>query len=252
MGIRLQKKRGLTQETKIIFMSHITSPTALRLPVEEICTRAQQSGILTVIDGAHVPGQIPLDMESIGADFYTGNCHKWLMAPKGSAFLFTRREKQPLVQPLIVGWGSGENKTYSTGSDFLDHLQWWGTKDPSAYLTIPAAIKFQSDHNWTDVRESCHELAEQAVDRICGLVEKDSIYRDNKLFNQMAIAPLPQIKNLKQFEAELLYNYSIEIPCIEWGKQQFIRVSIQGYNSQSDVDRLVEALAKLLPIRSNK
>lgn len=239
---------GVTPETKIIFMSHITSPTALRLPVEEICNRARKSGILTVIDGAHAPGHISLNMQTIGADFYTGNCHKWLMAPKGSAFLFTRPEKQPLVKPLIVSWGSGENKTFSTGSDFLDHLQWWGTKDPSAYLTVPAAIKFQSDHKWGYVSEHCHELAEQAVDRICKLVEKDSLYRDNKSFDQMAIAPLPQINNLKQFKAELLNDHSIEIPFIEWNNQQFIRISIQGYNSQWDIDRLINALEVLFQL----
>lgn len=242
---------GVTKETKIIFMSHITSPTALRLPVEEICTRARESGILTLIDGAHAPGQIPINMEIIGADFYIGNCHKWLMAPKGSAFLYARPDKQPLVNPLIVSWGSGENKIFSTGSEFLDHLQWWGTKDPSAYLTVPTAIKFQSDHKWINVGEGCHELAEQAMDRICQLVKRDSLYMDNKSFNQMAISPLPRISNLTQLKLDLLNDYSVEIPFVEWNNQQFIRVSIQGYNSQSDVDQLIKALAELLPIHSN-
>jgi isopenicillin-N epimerase len=200
-----------------------------------------------MIDGAHAPGQIPLNMETLGVDFYTGNCHKWLMAPKGSAFLFTRAEKQSLVQPLIVSWGWGEDKTIATGSDFLDHLQWWGTRDPSAYLAVPAAIQFQVDHNWNKVKEECHELAVQAVNRICKLVSKPSLYKDDNTFHQMAIAPLPNIENLRDFKETLYNDYSIEIPCIEWKHMQFIRISVQGYNSPSDIDMLINALKDLFP-----
>jgi isopenicillin-N epimerase len=237
---------GVSPRTKLIFMSHITSPTALHLPVEEISARARQSGILTMIDGAHAPGQIPLNMETLGVDFYIGNCHKWLMAPKGSAFLFTRAEKQSLVKPLIVSWGWGEEKTIATGSDFLDNLQWWGTRDPSAYLSVPAAIEFQADHNWNEVRERCHELAVHAINQICSLVRKPSLYQDNILFHQMAIAPLPHITDLRSFKDRLYKEYSIEIPCIEWNHMQFLRISVQGYNSQSDIDRLIYALRDLL------
>lgn len=237
---------GVTSHTKLIFMSHITSPTALHLPVEEICTRARDAGIMTLIDGAHAPGQIPLNMHAIGADFYTGNCHKWLMAPKGSAFLYTRKEKQHIVQPLVVSWGWGEDKNFSTGSDFLDNLQWWGTKDPAAYLSVPDAIQFQRDHNWIEVRENCHKLCEQALDRISKLVNRDTFYTENSMFHQMAVAPLPQISDLNKFKDDLLNKYSIEIPCIEWNQKQFLRVSIQGYNSQSDVDALIRALEIIL------
>jgi isopenicillin-N epimerase len=238
---------GVTANTKIIFMSHITSPTAVTFPVEEICARAREAGILSMIDGAHTPGQIALDMEAIGADFYTGNCHKWLMTPKGSAFLYARPERQALVQPLIVSWGWGENKYYSSGSEFLDYLQWWGTRDPSAYLTVPAAIQFQADHNWSEVRKDCHQLVLQAVNRICELVKQQPLYEDNSLFYQMAVAPLPCITDLKEFKSRLYADFRIEIPCIEWNGLQFLRISIQGYNSQADVDTLMIALKNLLP-----
>jgi isopenicillin-N epimerase len=118
--------QGVTAQTRVIFLSHITSSTALRLPVTEICQLAKEKGILTVIDGAHAPGQIPIDMEAIGADFYFGNAHKWMCSPKGAGFLFTRPEKQQLIDPLVVSWGWGENREVSYGSDYLDYMQWQG------------------------------------------------------------------------------------------------------------------------------
>lgn len=239
---------GVTPRTKVIFISHITSPTALHLPVEAICQRAREAGILTVIDGAHAPGQIPIDLGAIKADFYIGNCHKWLSAPKGSAFLYSAPDRQKLVEPLVVSWGWGENATFTTGSRYLDNLQWWGTIDPSAFLSVPAAIQFQQDHNWPAVRQRCHTLVGQAVRRICDLVGHAPLYpHDAGFYHQMAIAPLPAIPDLPAFKERLYEEYRVEVPCAQWKDQQFIRVSVQGYNTQVDIDRLVEALDDLLP-----
>ena len=149
---------GVTDRTKVIFLSHITSPTALRLPVELICARARQAGILTVIDGAHAPGQISLNLDALDADFYTGNCHKWMLAPKGAAFLFARPQVQHLVEPLVVSWGYKNTPEFSSGSPFVDRLTWTGTHDPAAYLSVSDAIKFLDEHNWPVVREACHNL----------------------------------------------------------------------------------------------
>jgi isopenicillin-N epimerase len=135
----------------------------------------------------------------------------------------------------------------TNGSDYIDYLQWWGTRDPSAYLSVPAAIQFQADHNWNVIQEECHELAIQAVDRICKLVNKSSLYGDNNLFHQMAIAPLPKISDLKDFKETLFRDHALEIPCIEWNDKQFVRISIQGYNSQSDIDALIQGLEISLP-----
>lgn len=239
--------QGVTPRTKVIFISHITSPTALTMPVGRICAKAREAGILTLVDGAHAPGQIKLDLKEIGADFYVGNGHKWLCGPKGSAFLYTRQERQGLIEPLVVGWGWGEERTLTFGSDYLDYLQWWGTMYIATYLAIPAAIQFQAEHNWPAVREGCHSLARQAIQRIDGLTGLPSMYPDEPgWFHQMAIAQLPFIAELKSFKAQLYEQFKIEIPCIEWNDRQFIRVSVQGYNTQSDIEALLQALKTLL------
>ncbi len=239
--------RGVTRQTKVIFISHITSSTALHFPVEAICARAREADILTLVDGAHAPGQIPLDLQAVGADFYVGNGHKWLCGPKGSAFLHTRRDRQALVEPLVVSWGWGEDKTLSYGSDYLDILQWWGTLDPAAYLAIPVAIQFQADHDWLAVRRRCQGLVCQALQRIGQLTGLPALYPDEAgFYHQMATAPLPPIEDIKAFKDRLYDRFRVEIPCIEWNGRQFIRVSVQGYNTQADIDALIQALATML------
>ena len=239
--------QGVTTQTKVVFISHITSPTALRLPAEAICAKAKEAGILTLVDGAHAPGQIPLDMQAIGADFYVGNGHKWLCGPKGSAFLYARPERHALIEPLVVGWGWGEERSLTFGSDFLDYLQWLGTIYAAPYLTIPAAIAFQAEHNWPAVRQRCHELVRQAIHRICDVTGLAPLYPDGVgFYQQMAIAPLPAMDDVDDFKARLYEKFHIQIPCIEWNGRQFIRVSVQGYNTQSDIDALIEALATML------
>ena len=130
----------VTPRTRVIFLSQITSPTALIFPVEEICRRAREQGIITVIDGAHAIGQIPVDVQAIDADFFAGNCHKWLCAPKGAGFLHVRRDRQAAFDPLVISWGAD-------APSFAEQNQWQGTQDIAAYLSIPAAIDFQRDHD---------------------------------------------------------------------------------------------------------
>lgn len=238
--------QGVTPRTRLIFLSHITSCSALRLPVEEICRRAREAGILTLIDGAHAPGHIPLDMQAIGADFYAGNCHKWLCAPKGAAFLYARPERQAMLEPLIVSWGWEAEK--QSDSLFIDHQQWLGTNDPAAWLAVPAAIQFQAAHNWPAVQAQCHQLAHQAIDRIGQLTGLPALYADDAgFYHQMAIAALPPIADLAAFKNRLYDEYRVEIPLIAWQGYQFIRISVQAYNSQTDVDSLINALNALLP-----
>ena len=244
--------QGVTPRTKAIYISHITSATALHLPVEAICARARAAGIWTVVDGAHAPGQIPLDMAAIGADFYTGNAHKWLCAPKGAAFLYTRVEMQHVVQPPVVSWGWGKERNFTYGSDYLDYLQWLGTDDPASYLAVPTAIAFQAEHDWPAVREQCHELLRQGMARMAALTGLPSPYPEvGDFYHQMAIVPLPPLSDLQALKARFYEQYRVEIPFVEWGNRQFIRISVQGYNTQADIDRLIEAMAEFLPQVSN-
>jgi isopenicillin-N epimerase len=238
--------QGVTPQTKVIYLSQITSATALRLPVEEICRRARQAGIMTVIDAAHAPGQISVDLQALDADMVFANAHKWLMNAKGSAFLYVRRELQHLIEPLIVSWGYHATSDIATGSRFVDYLQWTGTKDPTAALTVPDAIQFMHDHDWDRVRCDCHGLLRQAVERICDLTGLQPLYPlDSDFYSQMAIAPLPK-SNLPVLKSRLYDEFKIEVPLTEWQDRQFVRISVQGYNTQEDLDALVRALEILL------
>lgn len=239
---------GVTPRTRLIFLSHITSNTALRLPVEQICARARQAGILTFIDGAHAPGQIPLDLPATGADFYTGNCHKWMMAPKGAGFLYARPEAQPLLEPLIVSWGYQALPETTTGSPFVDHYQWTGTRDPSAALSVPAAIEFMREHHWDEVRQRCHFLLRDAIRRVCEIVDLAPPYPlDSDFFAQMGIAPLPASTDLQALKTRLYDEYRVEVPLTEWDGRKFIRISVQGYNTEENLEALYAGLKALLP-----
>jgi isopenicillin-N epimerase len=239
--------RGVTPRTKVIYLSQITSPTALRLPVEEICYRARQTGIITIIDAAHSPGQIPLDLRMLNADMVFGNAHKWLMNAKGSAFLYVRRALQDSIEPLIVSWGYQATPDIATGSRFVDYLQWTGTKDPTAALTVPHAIQFMKDHDWDTVRCQCHLLLRDALERTCALTGMPPLYPlDSDFYSQMAIAPLPR-SNLPVLKSRLYDEFRIEVPLTVWQDRQFVRISVQGYNAPEDIDALVGALENLLP-----
>ena len=238
---------GVTPATKAIYLSHITSSTALRMPVEKICQRAKQAGILTMIDAAHSPGQIPVDLQDLGADMVFGNCHKWMLSPKSAAFLYVRKEVQYMVEPLIVSWGFNAPAETTTGSRFVDLFQWTGTKDPAAALSVPKAIQFMKENDWDEVRHECHLLLRQAIERICRLTGLPPLYPlDSNFYSQMGIAPLPP-SDIGLLKSRLYDEYKIEIPLIQWQDQQFLRISVQGYNAQADIDRLVEASKVLLP-----
>ena len=230
----------VTPRTRLISISHVTSPTSLIFPIEEICRRAREVGIITVIDGAHAPSQIDLDMEAIGADFYSGNCHKWLSAPKGSGFLYARPKHHPLIDPLVISHGRQPDSTFATRSE------WQGTRDISAFLTVPAAIEFQKEHNWPGVRQRCHELAIEVSDRVSAMTRIEPIATDLDLwFSQMISIPLPD-QRLHEVATRLYEDYNTVIAGGVIDEQHFMRISVQAYNTQDDIDRLCDAMAEIL------
>ena len=239
---------AVNEKTRLIFISHITSPTAVTMPIQQICHRAREAGILTVIDGAHAPGQLELDLSILKADFYVGNCHKWLLSPKGAGFLYARPEVQDMIEPLIVSWGFQSRTGIPRESRFVDYLQWSGTYDPAAALSVPAAIEFMQENHWDDVRRCCHDLLHDAMEQISQITGLPSLcHLDSMLYQQMGTVPIPRVKDLNELKNKLYEEYKIEIPCVEWRNQHFLRISVQGYNTSEDIDRLVRALTELLP-----
>lgn len=237
--------QGVTPNTKIIFLSHIASSTATIFPVEKIVQFAKTKNIITVIDGAHAPGHIPLQLDSLGVDFYAGNLHKWLCAPKGAGFLYARPEMQHLLKPLIVSWGY-ESETPSN-SKFVDEHEWQGTRDIAAFLTVPKAIAYQQKHNWVKVRSACHQLAIETWYRIHDVTKQTSLHTNPETwFAQMIVSSLPINTDVVSLKQRLYDEYRIEIPVIDWHGNKLIRLSVQGYNTQRDLNRLVTALKKLL------
>jgi isopenicillin-N epimerase len=215
--------------TKAVSVSHITSATALVLPVEEICAAAREAGVLSIVDGAHAPGQIPLDLERLGADIYAGNCHKWLSAPKGAGFLWARPEHQRWIEPLVVSWG------YGAEASFAERHGWQGTRDPAAALAVPAAIEA---HRGLDL-ERCRRLAASFHDRL----------------PPVGASPAPQMWASEiatdapaALQRRLFDEHGIEVVVSEWEGKSLLRVSIAPYNEAADVERLLDALAQLMPV----
>ncbi len=241
---------GMTDRTKVLFLSHITSATALVFPIETVVAEARKRGIWSVIDGAHVPGHIPLNLNVLGADFYSGNCHKWLMAPKGSAFLHVRPEWQNLMNPLVIshGWAAEPGPDGAFGNTtFIDSIEMQGTRDPAAWLTVPAAIRFRHEHHWGRVAAACTALVQDTAQRIARRTGLVPFASPAFCAPQMVAMPIPPCEPL-ELQMALLAKYRIEIPVFRWKDHHIARVSAQGYNTQSEMDALVEGLTDLLDL----
>ena len=232
--------KGITSKTKLIFMNHITSSTGLRFPVEEAIAYARSKGIPTFIDGAHAPGQIPLDLTALGADIYTGACHKWMMTPKGSSFLYVKKEWQDRFDPLVVSWGY--NSTTPSHSRFLDYHQTQGTRDFSAFLCIPDAMEFMEKYDWPAVSKVCRELVRSNAPRFLELLGAEPIAPLTEDFIlQLYSTPIRTTQPV-QLKELLFDKYKIEVPIMPHGDKVFLRYSIQAFNKQEDLDGLYEAL----------
>jgi isopenicillin-N epimerase len=232
---------SVTPATRAIFISHITSATALTFPVAAICREARERGLFSVVDGAHAPGQVPLDLEAIGADIYIGILHKWLCAPKGTAFLHARRSVQSRLEPLVRGWDedAGEEGESILGA----RHQNIGLTDMSPFLTVPSAIEFQREHRWDEVRRTCHELVRRARPLIAGLLGAEPAAPDDEgWYAQMSAFLLPASLDGALLQRRLYEKHRIEIPVMSWNGRGLLRLSMQGYNGWEDIERLLEGV----------
>ena len=245
-----------TPRTRLIFVSHITSTTALVLPIAGLIAQARARGILTLIDGAHAPSQIELKLDALGADFYTGNCHKWLCAPKSAAFLHARPEHHDMLHSTVTSWGYLAGAGGHTGFDaytgktvFERRMQWQGTRDIAAFLSVPAAIAFQARHDWPAQRAHCHTLAMALMHRVASRYGLAPIGRDED-FAQMAPCPVPHFDNVADaaaLRAALFDAHHIEVPVTQHAGYTFVRVAVQAYNTEQDLATLEAALHQLIP-----
>ena len=243
--------KKFNNKTKILFLSHITSPTALLFPIKKLIRLARQKKIITIIDGAHAPGHIDLNLNTLNADFYSGNCHKWMMSPKGAAFMWSSSKYKNHLDPLIVshGWNKKNKSINQKGalgnSRFIDMFEYNGTKDPAAWLSVPASIRYINDlKNKKLFKTKSNVLYEYALK--LSKTFKMPLLADRKFLPPLMISlPIPKVNEL-EFQRKLYKNYNIEIPIIPWEDKSFARISYQLYNSIKDLEKLEYALKKLL------
>ncbi len=236
--------KGYSPKTKVVFINEISSATALIFPVKEICAKAKELGLITIVDGAHVPGHTALNIQELDPDFYTGTLHKWMLAPKGSSFLYVKKELQKDIDPLVVSWGY-ENAMPGE-SQFLDYHEHQGTREISAFLCTPKVIEFLWMNDWEEKSKKCKKIVLENYQRFCDLLGVKPICPiTDEFLGQMASIPV-KTKKAMQLK-ELLYDkYKIQIPVMPLNDNFYIRYSINAYNSQEDLDVLYKALQDII------
>jgi isopenicillin-N epimerase len=236
--------KGLTPKTKAIFISHITSATALIFPVKEICSIAKSKGLITIVDGAHAPAQIDLKINELEVDFYVGACHKWMMAPKGASFLYAHKSVQHMCEPLVVSWGYKAAKP--SNSQFLDYHQMIGTRDFSAFLAVTMSIIFMNDHKWPEVSKRCHEMVLANAPLFYELLGSQPISPlTSEWIGQMISIPI-RTKEPEILQRKLFKEFNIEIPIMRQGEDIYMRYSINAFNSIQDLEALHNALTTII------
>ncbi len=228
--------------TRLVIVDHVTSPTALVLPVAAIARACRERGVHCLVDGAHAPGMIPLDIDSVGADWYTGNLHKWVCAPKGCAILVPAAH--------TVAWTHPETTSHFHGHGFAAEFDWQGTRDFANVLAIPEAIRFVQREFNGGVMQHNHELAVWAHQYLCSRFDVAAVSPvDGSLLGSMAAVLLPggiarKFKSAQLFQAALYERYRIEVPIIDWGGRWFVRVSAQVYNAAANYRALADAVER--------
>lgn len=236
--------KACNSHTKAIFISQITSSTALIFPIKEICAEAKKRGILSIVDGAHTPGHIDLNIEDLGADIFTGACHKWMMAPKGCSFMYVKKEWQSRLDPLIISWGY--NAAKPSHSLFIDYHQMQGTRDLSPFLTLPKCVEFMQTHDWKSVSYQCKKMVIQQAPRFSELLHASPLAPLSEDFLGQMLSLEINTSDPELLQKTLYQKYRIEIPVMVHGDKIFIRYSINAFNTEEDFDALYEALKDII------
>jgi isopenicillin-N epimerase len=246
---------GISPRTRLLLVDHVTSQTGLILPIEELVSEVQSRGIDVLVDGAHAPGMVELDLESLGAAYYTGNCHKWVCAPKGAAFLYVREDRRDAVRPLVISHGANA-RSVERSRFHLEH-DWTGTRDPSAWLAVPCALREMAsmvEGGWDEVRRRNRELVLEGRAILCEAMAIDAPCPDS-MIGSLASLPLPKGEGAKvndlfpfdELQVRLWEGSRIEVPVISWPAppHRVIRISAQLYNSRPQYEVLATALKKI-------
>jgi isopenicillin-N epimerase len=247
--------RAMSAKTRLLFFSHVLSPTGLVLPAAELCAEARRRGIITVVDGAHAPAMIPLNVTTVGADFYTGNCHKWMLAPSGAGFLVVGPGNEDRLGPLHVSWGYRREGAFEPGRQNPDapdafgstprtrFLEFEGTRDVGPWLAVPSAIDFQAEIGVERIRTRIAELAAYTRQRIGALGLKLATPAHAAMHGSLTAFELPfQGPSKANALRHAIWQHRIEVPIIERPDRLLLRVSTHFYNTHEEIDRLVAVL----------
>lgn len=233
--------KAVTPNTKAIFISHITSPTACLMPIEELAAEAKKAGILMLVDGAHALGQIPLNIPDLGVHMYTANCHKWMCGPKGSALLWVHPNMQQHTLPVVTSWGAG-GLSIGDGA-FIDEHEYVGTRDVSPFLATPAVIEWVSKEDWWPMIDDAHKLVVNGMQQLSQLPGVEFMTADWKQQHLlMGAVLLPEHIDAPELQRTLLGKYGIQVVCMQWLSKPLLRFSVHGYTTKAEVDVLVKAL----------
>jgi isopenicillin-N epimerase len=245
----------LSDKTKLVLVDHITSPTALVFPIADIVALCEQRGIETLVDGAHAPGQTPVDLTALGASYYVANCHKWLCAPKAIGFLHVRPDKQKKIRPLAISHGA--NSPRNDRSKFRLEFDWTGTADPTPMLCVEESVSALMDlaGSLDALIDRNHVLALQMRDSLCAKLGLNATCPD-AMSGSMVTLPLSpgkpgevaSIIQISPLQLTLAESHRIEVPVFHFPRapQRWIRLSAQLYNDLADAEHLGDCLLKLL------